>query len=146
MEHTYTISTAINRPAHDVFEALLDPQKLVHYFADRVSGRLEPGARITWSWSEWGDYPVVVDEVIPDRRIVLRLDTVDWKKSKSDAYDITVTIELESLDSGRTMLRISESGWKRDADGLRGSYDNCGGWQHMALCLKAWIEHDIDLR
>jgi hypothetical protein len=44
------------------------------------------------------------------------------------------------------MLSISEQGWKTDAPGIKGSLDNCGGWTHMAMCLKAYIEHGIDLR
>ena len=44
------------------------------------------------------------------------------------------------------MLSISESGWKTDEEGLKGSHDNCGGWQQMAMCLKAYLEYDIDLR
>jgi len=50
------------------------------------------------------------------------------------------------LEDGATMLSISEEGWKTDAEGLKGSHDNCGGWTHMVMCLKAYIEHGIDLR
>ncbi len=45
-----------------------------------------------------------------------------------------------------TMLSISEQGWLTDEAGLKGSHDNCSGWTHMALCLKAFVEHGIDLR
>ena len=44
------------------------------------------------------------------------------------------------------MVRISESGWRETPAGLKASYDNCGGWMHMALCLKAYLEHGINLR
>ena len=44
------------------------------------------------------------------------------------------------------MLSISESGWKTDREGLKGSHDNCSGWTHMAMCLKAYLEHGLDLR
>ena len=64
----------------------------------------------------------------------------------NESYPVKVIFEFEALDDGNTMLSISEEGWKTDADGLKGSHDNCGGWTHMAMCLKAWIEHGIDLR
>ena len=55
---------------------------------------------------------------------------------------------LQAADAGdgSTLLSISEAGWRTDKDGLRGSHDNCGGWTHIAMCMKAWLEHGIDLR
>ncbi len=146
MERSFTVQTTINRTAQDVFEAIADPAILTRYFVDRATGRLEPGAGIVWHWNEWGDYPVVVDKVIPGKRITLRLNTMAWGKSKTDSYDVRVDFEIEELEPNKTMLRISESGWKDDADGIKASYENCGGWQHMADCAKAWLEHGIDLR
>ena len=44
-------------------------------------------------------------------------------------------MSFAALDAGSTMVRIGESGWRETPAGLRASYDNCGGWMHMALCL-----------
>jgi len=77
---------------------------------------------------------------------VLTLDSREWDKTKDEAYEVDVIFEFEALADESTLLSISEAGWKQDADGLKGSYENCGGWTHMAMCLKGWIEHDIDLR
>jgi hypothetical protein len=44
------------------------------------------------------------------------------------------------------MVQISESGWRSDAEGLARSHDNAGGWMHMMCCLKAYLEHGINLR
>ncbi len=44
------------------------------------------------------------------------------------------------------MIKATESGWEEDQKGLELSYQNCSGWQHMMLCLKAYVQHDIDLR
>ncbi|MDX1439721.1 MAG: SRPBCC domain-containing protein [Rubricoccaceae bacterium] len=146
MDRTFTVQTTINRSSEDVFNAIVDPDMLTKYFVDRTSGKLEPGARIVWFWERWGDYPVEVDEVIPNKRISLRLNSVAWKKSETDNYDVRVDIEIEPLEDGRTMLKISETGWKGNAEGIKASYENCGGWQHMADCAKCWLEHGIDLR
>ncbi len=146
MERSFTVQTTISRTAKDVFEAVADPEMLTQYFVDRTSGRLAPGERIAWHWDAWGDYPVAVDEVIPNERISLRINSVEWKKTEGDAYDVRVDIEIQEMEPGKTMLKISETGWKDDADGIKASYENCGGWQHMADCAKAWLEHGIDLR
>lgn len=77
--------------------------------------------------------------------IELALDPKEWKKTQDDSYEVLVIFEFEEVEGG-TMLSISEKGWKTDAEGLKGSHDNCGGWTHMSMCLKAYLEHAIDLR
>lgn len=145
MDRNYTIQTLINRPVDEVFSAIVDPNILREYFCNQSSGPLQAGQRVIWSWREWGDFPVEVKEVITGQRIVLGLNSGDWKKTSADSYGVAVIFEFEP-QGGKTLLRISEAGWRTDAEGLKGSHDNCGGWQHMALCLKAYLEHGIDLR
>ena len=146
MTRNYTVRTKILRPVAEVFDAIVSSDKLCNYFTDRSSGDLKKGDEIRWRWNHYGENPVVVNEVIPNERIQLTLDAKKWKKTKNEAYDVTIIFEFEELEDGNTMLSISEEGWKTDADGLKGSHDNCSGWTHMANCLKAWIEHGIDLR
>jgi len=146
MARNYTVQTRIMRPVADVFDAVVSKNKMLKYFVDGASGDLKEGATIRWHWNHYGENPVVVKKVIENQLIELTLDSREWDKTKNEAYDVRVVFEFEALEDGGTMLSISEDGWKTDAEGLKGSHDNCGGWTHMAMCLKAWIEHGIDLR
>jgi uncharacterized protein YndB with AHSA1/START domain len=146
MARNYTVRTKILRPVAEVFDAVVSSDKLRGYFTDGASGDLKEGEEIIWHWNDHGDFPVVVEKVVANKLIELTLDSKKWQKTGNEAYDVRVIMEFESLEDGSTMLSISEAGWKTDADGLKGSHDNCGGWTHMAMCLKAWIEHGIDLR
>jgi uncharacterized protein YndB with AHSA1/START domain len=146
MARNYTVQTKVLRPVAEVFDAIVSSERLCNYFTDKASGDLVPGREIRWHWNHYGELPIMVDEVVPNERIVLRLDSQKWEKTTSEAYDVRVIFELESLEDGNTMLSISEDGWKTDADGLKGSHQNCSGWTHMAMCLKSWLEHGIDLR
>lgn len=146
MARNYTVRTRILRPVAEVFDAVASSGKLCNYFVDKASGDLVPGEIIRWTWDHYGELPVTVEEVTANERIVLTLNSGAWEKTKTDHYDVRVVFEFELLDDGNTMVSISEDGWKTDADGLKASHENCGGWQHMADCLKAWIEHGIDLR
>lgn len=146
MARNYTVRTKILRPVAEVFDAIVSSDKLCNYFTNRTSGDLKEGDEVRWHWNHYGENPVVVNEVVPNKLIRLTLDSKKWHKTKDEAYDVAVVFEFEQLDDGNTMLSISEEGWKTDADGLKGSHDNCSGWTHMASCLKAWIEHGIDLR
>ncbi len=145
MDRNYTVSTRINRPVSDVYQAVVDRELMEKYFTTRSSGSLIEGATIDWFWEHWGTNQVSVTEIDENKKIVLTLDSKNWAKT-DQGYDVQVIFEFEDLGDNSTQLSISEKGWKLDADGLKASHENCGGWQHMADCLKVWIEHGIDLR
>lgn len=147
MSRNYTIHTRIEKPIDDVFDAIVSGDKLAMYFTSATSGDLVEGQTVHWRWADYhAELPVDVESVTPGARIELTLSSRTWEKTQGEDYPVSVVFELEALDDGGTLLAISESGWKTDADGLKGSHDNCSGWTHMAMCLKAWIEHGIDLR
>ena len=146
MHRNYTVSTKVNRPVNEVFDAIVSNDQLSKYFTGSSSGDIAVGERIVWHWDAWGDFPVVVTAVDANRRIELTLNSRDWQKTSEDAYDVRVIFEFEESDEGETLLSISEEGWRTDDEGLKGSHDNCGGWMHMTLCLKGYLEHGIDLR
>ena len=146
MPRNYTVTTKILKPVGDVYAAIVDRQKMSRYFTDRSSQDLAAGDRVTWIWDAWGEFPVTVKTMETNRLIELTLDSKDWQKTTTDAYEVRVIFEFEETDDGDTLLSISESGWRTDAEGLKGSHDNCSGWTHMAMCLKGFIEHGLDLR
>lgn len=146
MARNYTVSTQISKPVAEVFDAVVSREKLNCYFTHESSSDLKEGEGITWHWRKWGDHPVVVKKIVPNQLIELALDSKKWKKTEDEAYEVLVIFEFEELENGGTMLSISEEGWKTDEAGLKGSHENCGGWQHMAMCLKGYIEYGIDLR
>lgn len=146
MARNYTVQTKIKRPVADVFDAVISKEKMLKYFVDGASDDLVEGNKIRWHWNHYGENPIEVKTVVENQLIILTLDSREWDKTKEEAYDVDVIFEFEALNDDSTLLSISEEGWKTDTDGLKGSYENCGGWTHMTMCLKAWIEHDIDLR
>lgn len=146
MGRNYTVSTQIARPVEVVFEAVVAREVLNKYFTDASNSDLIEGERVRWRWDHYGELSVVVRKVVTNELIELVLDSREWEKTREDSYDVVVILEFESLDNGDTKLSISEQGWKTDTEGLKGSHDNCSGWTHMANCMKAWLEHRIDLR
>lgn len=147
MNLTFRIPVHIARPVREVFEAVADPEKLSRYFTTGgARGRLESGATVYWDFHDFpGEFPVEVLEAIPEQRIVFR-----WAANDPDAgpegYKTKVTITFEALPDGRTLVAITESGWRETESGLKASYDNCLGWTQMLCALKAWLEHGINLR
>jgi uncharacterized protein YndB with AHSA1/START domain len=155
MELKFKVSGIIARPVEEVFEAVADPARLSGYFTTGgAKGRLEAGAVVTWDFADFpGAFPVYVDEVVPNEKIVLR-----WDASEGDApvesgelgtpqdYQTTVTMTFTPLEDGRTMVGIAEQGWRFTEGALKASYGNCQGWSQMLAALKVYVEHGINLR
>ncbi|MEO3434023.1 SRPBCC domain-containing protein [Inquilinus sp. CAU 1745] len=139
----FRISGRIDKPAAEVFDAVVNPKKLSGYFTTigGASGPLVAGEKVIW----WGEIPVEIEEVTPDRRIVLRWDAeapADGKPS----YKTRIEMTFDPLEEGGTLVAIVEEGWREGESGLRKSYLNCEGWTQMLCCMKAYLEHGINLR
>ena len=136
------VSGRIGKPPAEVFDAVVNPKKLSGYFTTLkgASAPLVAGTTVTW----WGSVPVEVDEVVPEKRIVLRWDAAAEKGQP--AYKTKIEMSFEALDDGGTFVTIAESGWREDSIGRKASYDNTEGWAMMLSAMKAYVEYGINLR
>jgi uncharacterized protein YndB with AHSA1/START domain len=152
MDLKFQVSIRIARPVHDVFEAVADPDQLSCYFTTGgAKGRMETGATVMWDFHDFpGAFPVEVVEVERDRKIVFRWEANEGVSDGAPLVDVDykteVTMIFEPLDDGRTLISVTEHGWRETQTGLNGSYGNCMGWTQMICALKAWLEHGINLR
>lgn len=150
MELKFKVSGRISKPVEEVFEAVVNPDHLSQYFTTGgAKGRLETGATVTWDFADFpGAFPVKVERVVPNRQVVLRWEAQDDAPEGEEykPHDITVTMDFEPLDDGRTLITISEEGWRDTAKGLKASYGNCEGWAGMFFAMKVWLEHGINIR
>ena len=142
MAFQFQVHGKIARPVEVVFRAVTDPKELSSYFTTGgASAPLAEGATVTWDFADFpGAFPVRVTKLVPNERIEL-----SWAASEG-GYDTQVVMTFESVDGGTTLVRIAESGWRDTQKGQEGSYQNCFGWSQMLCCLKAWVEHRINLR
>jgi len=144
MEPTFRVFIIVNRPRHDVFEAVADPKELSAYFTTGgASARLEQGQTVTWDFADFpGAFPVEVTEVVPDEKIVF-----NWQANEPGVeYQLQVTMNFAEVEPGRTKVEVAEAGWHTTEAGRAGSYGNCMGWSQMLAALKMWAEHKINLR
>ncbi len=150
MDLKISVAARISRPVGEVFEAVVNPEHLSHYFTTGgAKGRLATGATVTWDFHDFpGAFPVRVEEVVKDKRIVLHWSAADDAPDGEPAqpHDTKVTMEFEPLEDGRTLVKISEEGWRETPKGLKASYGNCEGWTGMLFALKVWLELGVNLR
>ncbi len=146
MDLKFKVMMHVGKPVGEVFEAVADPKQLSSYFTTGgASARLEQGQTVTWDFHDFpGAFPVEVDEVVPNEKIVLRWDANE--DGKPAGYKTIVTMRFKPTDDGRTLVEIEEQGWREGEAGLKASYGNCMGWSQMLAALKAWVEHRINLR
>lgn len=142
MTYEFRVNGRIARSPHEVFDAVVNPDKLSAYFTTigGASAPLVAGATVLW----WGKAPVEVETVEPAERIVFRWDAN--VANGEEPYRTRVEMRFVPLEDGSTMVTIAESGWRDNAAGQKGSYHNCEGWSQMLACMKAWVEHGINLR
>lgn len=148
MDLKFEVTARIDRPVAEVFEAVVNPEKLSAYFTTGgAKGRIETGATVHWDFHDFpGVFPVNVVEVEKDRRIVLEWQADGSDKEKEGPYNSTVIMRFEPTDDGSTLVSIAEEGWRETPTGLKASYGNCQGWTQMQCALKAYLEHGINLR
>lgn len=140
MKPQFSVQTRINKPIEEVFDAVVNPKKITGYFCDKADAPLVEGQTVHWTWSAKPvTHPVKVKQIIPNSKIV-----IEWPAMCGGTSIAEMT--FSSLEDGRTMIKVSESGWPESEAGIKASYQNCEGWQHMISCMKAYLQHGIDLR
>jgi uncharacterized protein YndB with AHSA1/START domain len=137
----FRVSARIAKPVAEVYDAVVNPKKLSGYFTTigGASAPLVAGTTVTW----WGEVPVEVEELVPEKKIVLRWDA--GVPAGEALYKTRIEMGFAPLEDGATLVTIAEGGWHGDA-ALKKSYLNCEGWTQMLCCMKAWLEHGINLR
>jgi uncharacterized protein YndB with AHSA1/START domain len=140
-----TVQTAmlIRRPPSEVFAAITDPQIITKVWFTASTGRLEPGARVVWTWEMYDvSVPVQVKEFDQDRHLVLEMGeapetyTVDWRFEPRDSASTTYLVV--TIVEPRT---TSETG----DDACAWAIDQMGGYTQVLAAVKALLEHGVAL-
>lgn len=128
----------IRRPPAEVFEAFADPAVTSHFWFTHGSGRLEPGARVTWEWAMYGfSVEVQVIAATPERI------EVTWS-----AYGAPSAIEwrFTPLGDGTTFVGVTNSGFAGSAaEKMKAALDATEGFAFVLAGAKAWLEHGLEL-
>lgn len=136
MKLTAKATLQIQKPITEVFEAIVDSEKITKYFISESSGRIEKGAELTWIFGDFpGEIPVKVLEVQSNKLI-----SFVWDK------ETVVNIILEPQLNQCTVVKVTEGEKELNEKNLRWLTDNTFGWGNFLDCLKAYLEHGINLR
>jgi uncharacterized protein YndB with AHSA1/START domain len=128
----------ILKPANEVFEAIVDPEKMANYWFSSGTDRVEKGKTITWRYEEYNAEGVIqVLEVVENQKIVFT-----WGELSNPQV---VTMTFTELDQSSTIIEVIESGFnEEDPELLNIMVGQKGGWVYMLTCLKGYLEHGIN--
>lgn len=141
MENTLTAkaSIQIQKPVHEVFEAIVQPEGMSKYFIEHSTGPLAMGETVIWKFPEFEDtFPVTAKHIELDRYI-----SFDWS---GGVEGMLVEIHLQSLADGSTVVRVVEGSMTPDEEGIKQAIGQSEGWANFLACLKASLEYGINLR
>jgi uncharacterized protein YndB with AHSA1/START domain len=129
----------ILKPAHEVYEAIVDPSKMSNYFISESSGRMEEGKQIKWRFPEFGiEFPIRVGNMEKDKYI-----SYYWEV---DSVELLVEMTLTPYMEEATVVTITEKSRNNNEAGIKWLVGNTEGWANFLACLKAYLEYGINLR
>ena len=134
------VALKMQKPLHDVFEAIVDPSKMENYFIKTSTGRIEEGKTLTWKFPEFDkEFPIRVDKVEKYKYISFYWNGMDGK-------EMQVEITLTPKENNTTFVTITEKSRQNDEAGIGWLKGNTEGWANFLACLKAYLEYGINLR
>jgi len=133
-------SLQIQKPLREVFEAIVNPDKMSKYFISESTGKMEEDKELVWRFPEFDiNVPVRVGKIEPDKYI-----SYYWDGAKD--RQTLVGISLEAHPDHSTVVKITEKGMENDEAGIQWLMGNTEGWANFLACLKAYLEYGINLR
>jgi uncharacterized protein YndB with AHSA1/START domain len=133
-------SLNIQKSKSEVFEAIVNPEKMKNYFIATSTGRMEEGKTLTWQFPEFDmKIPVRVGKIDKDKYISYNWNDVDGK-------EMLVEMSLIQKENNSTKIVITEKSRENDEAGIKWLKGNTEGWANFLACLKAHLEYGINLR
>jgi uncharacterized protein YndB with AHSA1/START domain len=132
----FTVGMIIKASLDTAWRAICKAENVKKFFTSDARRDLDKGGEVLWAWGEEAAL-INVLEVEPQKRLLF-----EWNGYKVD-YKIRTEFTLEEQGS-RVLVKIKESGWEMNKDGVKSSLANCNGWSDYLNALKVHLEYNID--
>ncbi len=134
-------SIQVLKPALEVYDAIVNPDKMNKYFIKESTGFMKEGEMVVWKFPEMDmSCDVKVDKAEKDKYISFFWDGAD------DGEDTFVEITLKEIEPEITLVTVTERSKANNEAGIIWLKRNTGGWASFLAFLKAWMEYGINLR
>ena len=131
----------ILKPAAEVFENIVDPDKMKNYFISQSNGYMKDGEDLIRKFPEMDiEFPVTVGKIEKDKYISFYWD------GAMDGEKTFIEINLQAVADDITFITITEKSKANNEAGIKWLKSNTEGWANFLACLKAWMEYGVHLR
>ena len=133
------VAMQIGKPQNEVFEAIVNPEKMSNYFISESSGIMEEGKTLRWKFPEFDEeFPIEVGKIEKNRYV-----SFYWEM---EGNKLLVEISLIPKENDSTLVSVSEKSRENNEEGLKWLSGNSFGWSNFLSCMKAYLEYGINLR
>jgi len=129
----------IRKPASEVFDAFINPEKTTKFWFTKSTGELEEGKSVDWIWEMYNlSVPVKVTKIIKNELL-----EIEWGEGSNLS---SVEWTFKAIEENKTFVTITNSGLQGQGDILINAIrDSTGGFTIVLAGLKAFLEHGIEL-
>ncbi|MCW9096341.1 MAG: SRPBCC domain-containing protein, partial [Ignavibacteriaceae bacterium] len=104
------VQIGILKPVSEIFEAIVNPEKMNQYFISGSTGKMESGKTLIWTWEDFSaEFQIKVGKVKKDKTV-----SFEWNGS---GVECVVVITLEPKGEKQTLVKITKSDWPADYKG-----------------------------
>lgn len=129
----------IQKPAEEIFEAVVNPERMSNFFISHSTGRMEENKEIFWKFPEFDEqFPIRVGKIKENKYVSFYWDI--------DGKELFVEINFTGFSDNSTLVTVTEKGMLNDEAGIKWLKGNTEGWANFLACLKAYTEYGINLR
>ncbi len=129
----------IQQPADTVFKAIVTAKSMSNYFIEWASDNLETNKTVQWRFPEFTDeFTVTAKEIKPNEYI-----SFDWSGGEPN---MLVEIFLKNQPNNSTVVKVIEHQMPKTDAGINQMMQQTEGWANFLACLKAYLDHGINLR
>ena len=139
MDFDVSVRERILKPVNEVFDAVVDPEKMSNYFISGASGPIRADTTVIWEFADVGaKVSIDVLEVEENRKIVL--------ESSALGPRIRTTIQFAADSPNATVVTVTESKFPLTEEGVKRALGQNAGWTYTLCGLKAYVQFGINLR
>lgn len=139
MSINVNVKDVILIPNEEVFDAIVNPNRITKYFTSAMVGNLATGEKVKWIFEDVGiELEIKVLKLVKNKSL-----TFEWEASGKLT---TVVIELSNKDVNKTEIGIQESSFELNEADVQNALLQTQGWTDFICSLKAYLYTGINLR
>lgn len=139
MRFNVNSKSTIFNPVNEVYDAIVNKDKLDKYFVSSAAASMTNGAKIKWEWKDYNaETEITVLKVEPNKSI-----NFQWTGPNGETR---VKIVLDGSDPTKTEIDIYEIDFEMDEEGVHRAMGQTQGWTDFICSLKAYLYTGINLR